>query len=291
MYKVDNAVIMAAGTSSRFCPLSYEKPKALTEVRGEILIERQIRQLHEAGIEEIYLVTGYKKEYFSYLKDKFNVKLIENKEYLTRNNNSSIHAAKDVIRNSYICSSDNYFSENPFEAEVESTYYSTVWADGQTDEWCISENKDGIITDVHIGGEKSWYMLGHVFWSQDFSEKFIKILESEYDRSETASKLWETIYIDHIKELKMKSKHYPDNFIMEFDTLEELRLFDSKYVDDSGSEILKKLCVFFRCSEQDIHSISVLKGKDNEATGFRFIISDREYSYDYATAKIKAIEK
>ena len=42
---VNNAVIMAAGTSSRFAPLSYEKPKALIEVKGEILIERQIKQV------------------------------------------------------------------------------------------------------------------------------------------------------------------------------------------------------------------------------------------------------
>ena len=38
MSKVDNAVIMAAGTSARFAPLSYENPKALIEIRGESLI-------------------------------------------------------------------------------------------------------------------------------------------------------------------------------------------------------------------------------------------------------------
>lgn len=32
-YIVDNAVIMAAGLSSRFAPLSYEKPKALMTVK------------------------------------------------------------------------------------------------------------------------------------------------------------------------------------------------------------------------------------------------------------------
>ena len=37
--KVDNAIILAAGTSSRFAPLSYEIPKGLLEVRGEILIK------------------------------------------------------------------------------------------------------------------------------------------------------------------------------------------------------------------------------------------------------------
>ena len=49
-YKVENAVILAAGLSSRFAPISYEKPKGLLKVRGEILIERQIRQLQDAGI-------------------------------------------------------------------------------------------------------------------------------------------------------------------------------------------------------------------------------------------------
>lgn len=76
--KVDNAIIMAAGTASRFAPLSYEHPKALIEVRGEVLIERQIRQLHEAGIKKIVVVTGYKAEQFEYLKSKYDVKLIYN---------------------------------------------------------------------------------------------------------------------------------------------------------------------------------------------------------------------
>ena len=81
MYKVDNAVIMAAGTASRFAPLSYEKHKAMITVKGEVLIERQIRQLKEAGVPEIYIVVGYKAEQFRYLEEKFGVHLVENKEY------------------------------------------------------------------------------------------------------------------------------------------------------------------------------------------------------------------
>lgn len=38
--RVDNAVIMAAGLSSRFAPISYERPKGVLKVRGEVLIER-----------------------------------------------------------------------------------------------------------------------------------------------------------------------------------------------------------------------------------------------------------
>ncbi len=56
MYRVDNAIIMAAGTSSRFAPLSYETHKGLLTVRGEVLIERQIRQTTSALVYGIVLL-------------------------------------------------------------------------------------------------------------------------------------------------------------------------------------------------------------------------------------------
>ena len=130
--KVYNAIILAAGTASRFAPLSYEIPKGLVEVKGEILIERQIKQLKEAGIPAIIIVTGYKSQSFAYLKDKYNVVLVHNPDYLTRNNHSSIYAVRDYLKNSYICSSDNYFIKNPFTAEVEESYYSAIYAQGKT---------------------------------------------------------------------------------------------------------------------------------------------------------------
>ena len=48
-----NAIILAAGKSSRFAPFTYEKPKGLFRVKGEILVERQIEQLLQAGISDI----------------------------------------------------------------------------------------------------------------------------------------------------------------------------------------------------------------------------------------------
>ena len=122
MYQVDNAIIMSAGTSSRFAPLSKECPKGLISVRGEVLIERQIRQLQEVGIRDITVVTGYRQEQFQYLAEKFGVSLVHNPDYLTRNNNSSLYVVRDRLKNTYICSSDNYFSQNLFEPQVESGY-------------------------------------------------------------------------------------------------------------------------------------------------------------------------
>lgn len=285
--KVDNAIIMAAGTASRFAPLSYEKPKALIEVRGEVLIERQIRQLREAGIEEVVVVTGYKAEQFEYLKDKYGVVLINNPYYLTRNNNSSIYAAREYIKNSYICSSDNYFITNPFESDVDESYYSAVYIEGDTGEWCISED-DGWIKNVKVGGQDSWVMLGHVFWSESFSRSFLHILEDEYEWPETADKLWETIYIEHINELPMKIRKYPADFIFEFDTLDELREFDDSYISNTRSEILTKIAGELGVEEKEIRSVKAFKVKDNAAAGFSFE-TGKKYKYYYKTETMEEL--
>jgi len=80
-YKVDNAIFLAAGFGSRFVPITYELPKGLVSVKGEPMIERQIRQLLEKGINEIIIVVGYLKEKFDYLIDKYKVKLVYNPDY------------------------------------------------------------------------------------------------------------------------------------------------------------------------------------------------------------------
>lgn len=281
-HKVSNAVIMAAGLSSRFAPLSYEYPKALVEVKGEILIERQIRQLKEVGIHDITVVVGYKKELFNYLIKKFQVELVENPEYNERNNHSSLYYAREKLGNTYICSADNYFTENIFESHVNRAYYSAVFEQGKTDEWTIKTDETGLITDVKIGGYDSWVMFGPVFFSLDFSNNLIAIIEKVYDIPETASLLWESIYVDHIKELDMYIRKYSRETIFEFDSLDELREFDERYYNDTGSEILKELSKKLSCQESDFVAINPLK-KNDETIGFEFSINFKSYEYIYKT--------
>ena len=285
----DNAVIMAAGTSSRFAPLSYERPKALIEVRGEILLERQIRQLKEAGIDEIFLVCGYKKEQFEYLRKKFGIQIADNPDYLTRNNNSSIWAVKEHLGNTYICSSDNYFTVNPFEKSVSEAYYSAVYADGETAEWCMGEDAEGYINSVQIGGRDAWYMLGHAYWDKTFSEKFRAILEDIYDLPETADMLWEAIYMRHLDELKLKMRKYDPGVIFEFDTLDELREFDKSYEDDTRSMIIKDLCRRLHVSEREIRNAKALKTTDNAASGMSFTAAGKQYEYIYSAEELKEL--
>ncbi len=135
-YKVDNAVIMAAGICRRCRPLSNIVPKGLFTVKGEILIERQIRHLKEAGISDIIVIVGYKAEMFSYLEEKYHVTVVLNEEYLEKNNVSSIYAVRKSLGNSYICCADNYYAENIFEKYVYESFYTCNYTEGFADEHC-----------------------------------------------------------------------------------------------------------------------------------------------------------
>ena len=237
-----NAVIMSAGMSSRFVPLSSEKPKGLLKVKGEILIERQIRQLLEAGIRDITVVTGYMADKFAYLADKFGVSLVHNPDYERYNNTSSVIRVLDRLGNTYLCSSDNYFPRNVFADNPGQSYYSSLYAEGPTAEYCLSTDEEDNIKGVSVGGHDSWYMIGHVYLDADFGPKFARILENEYLREETRQEYWEDVYIRHLKELPpMKARRYNDAEIAEFDTLDELRLFDKSYITDTRSSVIKAI--------------------------------------------------
>lgn len=251
---------MAAGASSRFVPLSYEKPKGLLNVKGEILIERQIRQLQEANIFDITIVVGYKAELFEYLIAKYGVSIVLNEDYKIYNNTSSLIRVIDKLEDTYICSSDNYFTHNVFIGSPTHSYYSALYSNHCINEYFITYDNDSNITKVDIGPNCGWYMIGHVFFNREFSNFFRSTLLNEYSNIETKMGYWEDVYIRHIDQLpKMKIHRYEVNDIKEFDSLEELRNFDSTYINHSGCKTLEYICKELNCEEENINNIISLK--------------------------------
>lgn len=275
-----NAIIMAAGTSSRFVPLSAERPKGLVEVKGEVLIERQIRQLKEAGIGDIALVVGYKAEMFAYLHEKYGVEIVLNEDFARYNNTSSVIRVIEKLDNTFVCSSDNYFPQNVFQKESADSYYSALYAEGETGEYCLTIDENDNITKVDVGGKDAWYMVGHVFFNHDFSEKFREIMKKEYDRDETKLGYWEDVYIRYIDQLpKMKVNRYAEGEIQEFDSLDELRLFDESYRNDTRSSVIKLIAHELNVAEEEIHAFRNIKHK-GDFMRFGFKVGEMDYLYD-----------
>ena len=57
-----NVIILAAGLGSRLSPLTDDKPKSLITFGKETLLERNVNMFKKNGINDISIITGYKKD-------------------------------------------------------------------------------------------------------------------------------------------------------------------------------------------------------------------------------------
>ena len=278
-YRVQNAVILAAGPSTRFIPLSLEQPKGLYEVKGEKLIERQINQLIEAGITDITVVLGYKQEMFFFLKEKYHVKFIFNSSYNIKNNIESVYLARNELHNTYLCSCDNYFVENPFNQFEYQTFYAGYNVYKKTNEMYVESDEENRIINMKKGCDEGQIIMGHSFWQKDFSDHFIELAEADREVGIYNEAFWEMLVADNLSKLPaMYLKEYTEDSIFEFDYFEQLREFDSQYVGHTHSEIIRNIKLVFRCDEEDIVDFrNVSEGMTN--TSFIFKIKDVDYIY------------
>lgn len=278
--KVDNAIILAAGMSSRFAPLSFERPKGLAVANGERLIERQIRQLKEANINEVIVVVGNMHEKFEYLTEKYDfVKLVYNKDYKKKNTHSSLYAARSYLKNSYILCADNYYPDGEFQTYEEHAYTTTQFIDDYAEgERGVIVDHNGLIIDTQRPADHKWCMLGYQFFDTDFSNKFKIILEEFYGKPNTDDYYWERVYSEHVDELHLYEKRVPSNYILEFDTVDELKEYYSDYLVKGDYNFAKNICKVLNCNIADIDNLEVVqKGLTNNS--FSFTVNGNKYIY------------
>ena len=83
---------------TRLNPLTSSIPKPLIKIFGKPMIEKNIEYLLQEGVEEIVIVTGYMKDKFEYLRDKYKeVKLIYNPKYKEYNNIYSFYLVRELV--------------------------------------------------------------------------------------------------------------------------------------------------------------------------------------------------
>lgn len=280
-----NAIILAAGKSTRFAPFTYEKPKGLFIVRGEVLIERQIEQLIEAGVSSIYIVVGYMKEKFFYLEEKYPgmVQLIVNNQFGQKGNLYSLYVARKYLSNTFICCADHYFVKNPFffteeEEKLNHSYRACTYLSGKFREFAIKYSDAKVITGFEVGGDDSMAMVGQAYLNESFSSRLCALMEDEINNFGIASMFWEEFYALHQAELTFYMKEYNKDEVWEFDSIEDLRNFDSDFLLNVDSEIVDNICDTLNCEPNGIKDITVINaGLTN--VSFRFDVDGTSYVY------------
>lgn len=87
------AILLAAGRGSRMRQLTDARPKCLVELQGRPLLEWQLESLRLAGVSEIAIVTGYRRE----LLARYGLVEFHNPRWAQTNMFSSLACAEDWL--------------------------------------------------------------------------------------------------------------------------------------------------------------------------------------------------
>lgn len=265
------AIILAAGIGMRMVPINTEISKGLIEVNGEPLIERIIKQLKEVGIREIYIVVGFMKEKYEYLMDKYDVDLIVNAEYMTKNNIYSLKLVDKYIENSYIIPCDIWCTHNPFDRyELYSWYMVSDLVENHSS---IRVNRKKEIVNINKDAAGN-AMIGIAYITKEDAQILRKNIEKmccdfKYDDS-----FWEEALFNNNKMI-VEAKIVLSSEVIEINTYEQLRELDCKS-NQLKTEAIKVICKALNAKENDIVDINILKkGMTNRS--FYFNCKGKKY--------------
>lgn len=277
--KVNNAIILAAGGDDISSKSVYSMPKGLFIKDGETLIERQIRQLKEAGINDITVVIAYKQELYFFLQDKWGINLEINPD-LKKNNIFSLYIARKFLNSTYILNCDNYFEENPFSQYEYNSFHATVYKEDAKNELLVKKNDSGRITRIYSGDKCGECVYGHAYFDSSFSVRFKSYLEEEIENFRTNKLFWEEFVDKHIENLDLYAREYSSDFVFEFDSIQQIQNIDSLFLDNVSEKINKKICEVLKCKENEISDINILqKGLTNIL--FTFVVHGERYIFRY----------
>ena len=265
------AIILAAGFAARMVPINLETPKALLEVNGEPLIERQIKQLHAVGITEIYVVVGYLKERFDYLIDEYGVQLVVSSSYATKNNLHSLRKVLKHLQNAYIIPCDLWCRENPFHSRELYSWYMVSEQQDADSAVRVNRKQELVLTEP---GKLGNTMLGISYLTAEDAKAVRDKIEQLCLDHRHDGDFWETALFEKNR-MTVTAKVVSPDAVIEINTYEQLRDLDGSS-DQLQNDAIAAIEKTFSVRSDEITNIRVLKkGMTNRS--FHFTCKGNDY--------------
>ena len=103
-----NAIILSAGQGKRLLPLTEARPKCMLPVAGRTILEWQVRTLLAAGIDKLFIITGFNSDLVeAHVNDRFGaagdrINIIFNPFYGVSDNLASCWMARRAMTGDFI---------------------------------------------------------------------------------------------------------------------------------------------------------------------------------------------
>ncbi len=127
------ALILAAGFGSRLAPFTDTCPKPLVPVNGKPILMKQIENLHENGVMDITIISGYKADILEKaVHEKYpEISIIESVDYVTTNNMYSAYLGRTVVGGDsfLMMNADVFFDASVIKALLACDYQDAIVTD------------------------------------------------------------------------------------------------------------------------------------------------------------------
>ena len=123
---------------------------------------------------------------------------------------------------------------------------------------------------------------GCIHLVDEVTYEVLPYLEEAFQKKELWDEYWENLYMAHMDEMEMYIRKYDAGIIEEFDSIDELREFDVKYKECTGSKVLRKISEKLNCPEGKMTQMKPVKS-NGDVIGFEFLCDGKKYEYSYTS--------
>lgn len=184
---VTTAVIMAAGLGSRFGKMTETMPKGFIEVGGQSMVIRSIETLISCGINRIIIGTGYKKESYEVLKDKYpQIECVFSPRYAETNSMYTLWNCREEIGDDdfFLLESDIIYSKNAITELLEDKHPDIMLITPVTkfqDQYYVEYDENGTLTRCSTN-KAEIDAKGELVGIHKLSSSFFKKMCEEYEK-------------------------------------------------------------------------------------------------------------
>lgn len=204
---IKQAVIMAGGLGSRFGNRTEAMPKGFIEIDGVAMVERSVKKLIAAGVEEIIIGTGHCSEYYDRLAEKYPcIKTVRNDNYANTSSMGTLEVCAPLVKDSFfLLESDLLYDSIGLFVLDNDMRKNLILASGKTnseDEVYLETDESGVLCNVTKDKASVKNLAGELVGISKITKSFLDKMVAYYDRTraENAKIDYETVFCRVAKE-------------------------------------------------------------------------------------------
>ncbi len=140
------AVVLAASRGAALGSLTDDRPKCMIDVRGQPVLRRQMAMLNSAGVRDVTVVRGYKKEAI----DLVSISTVDNDRFAETGELYSLNCARDALNQATLVTyGDILFRDYMLDALLRAEGDIVIVADALWQD--REQSADGLVRDLVVG--------------------------------------------------------------------------------------------------------------------------------------------